>query len=51
MSENLGAVYLNNKWYVVDEILDSDCFEPGTRYVALSLRLDPDYNDEDGNPV
>lgn len=32
-----GTVWLDGTHYYIREVLDRDCFAPGTRYVALSL--------------
>jgi len=51
MSEYLGAVYFGGQWYRIVELLDSDSFDDGGRYLALNVELDPDYNDENGQPL
>lgn len=35
--ESRGTVYLDGKQYHIKELLESDCYEPGTRFVSLSL--------------
>lgn len=37
MNDFRGFVVLDGKPYVISELLDSDCYEVGTRFVSLSL--------------
>lgn len=38
MTDNTrGFIVLDDKPYIVSEILDSDCYEFGTRFVSLNL--------------
>jgi len=32
-----GVVWLDGKWYYIREVCNTDCFEPGTRFVELDL--------------
>lgn len=42
-----GTVVMDGKTYYIREVLDSDCFESGTRYVSMDL-VDANYEaDED----
>lgn len=45
MSE--GAVYLDGEWYLIEEVHERETYAEGSRYVSMTLVLDPDYSDED----
>ncbi len=37
MRENRGFIVLDGKPYLIDSLVDSDCYEVGTRTVTLNL--------------
>ena len=41
-----GWVILDGKVYTIEEVVDSDCYEAGTRFVSLNL-VTMDYTDVD----